>query len=278
MFEECTKVEALVEILGRRLGPSPNTAVVLGSGWNKLAADLLHNTDSLDLHDLDNWLCPKVEGHGAELLIGDLVDAPAGKEQRVLLCGGRIHSYEGYDAAELVRGVRALINWGASNILLLNAAGSLDSGRPPGTLMPLSDHINMGLPNPVRCGENCGHGAQFVNLVDMYDPVWRSNLLEAQPSLREGVYAGMKGPSYETPAEVKMLARLGADAVGMSTIPEAIAAHALGAKVMAISLLTNMAAGIEGSNPSHEEVLETATASAAAAADVLRSALLAAAI
>ena len=112
----------------------------------------------------------------------------------------------------------------------------------------------------------------------MYDPVWRAALLAAQPQLRPGVYAGMEGPSYETPAEVRMLAQLGADAVGMSTIPEAIAAHALGAKVMAISLLTNMAAGIGGSNPSHAEVLATATANAAAAAAVLHSALLTATV
>jgi purine-nucleoside phosphorylase len=273
MFEEYTKVDALVEILGRRLGPPPKTAVVLGSGWKELAAELLESTDSLDLHSLDNWMCPTVQGHGADLTIGQLKGA---SDHRVLLCSGRVHSYEGYDAAELVRGVRTLVNWGASNILLLNAAGSLREDRPPGSLMPFSDHINMGLPNPVRCGENCGHGAQFVNLVDMYNPAWRDRLLQSQPQLQPGVYAGMKGPSYETPAEVRMLAQLGADAVGMSTIPEAIAAHALGAKVMAISLLTNMAAGIGGSNPSHEEVLETASANAAAAADVLRSALLAA--
>lgn len=273
MFEECTKVDALVEILGRRLGPPPKTAVILGSGWKELAAELLEDTDSQDLHDLDNWMCPKVQGHGADLTIGQLKGAAG--DYRVLLCSGRVHSYEGYNAAELVRGVRTLVNWGASNILLLNAAGSLREDRPPGTLMPFSDHINMGLPNPVRCGENCGHGAQFVNLVDMYSPTWRNALLKMEPQLRPGIYAGMKGPSYETPAEVRMLAQLGADAVGMSTIPEAIAAHALGAKVMAISLLTNMAAGIGGSNPSHEEVLETATANAAAAAQVLHSALLA---
>jgi purine-nucleoside phosphorylase len=278
MFEECTKVDALVEILGRRLGPPPQIAVVLGSGWKELASELLENTQTLDLRGLDNWLCPKVQGHGADLLIGDLRDTPTDQPKRVLLCGGRVHSYEGYDAAELVRGVRALVNWGASHVLLLNAAGSLSTDRPAGSLMPLSDHINFGLPNPVKCGENCGHGAQFVNLVDMYDPAWRAGLLQQQPNLQEGVYAGMKGPSYETPAEVRMLAKLGADAVGMSTIPEAIAAHALGAKVMAISLLTNMAAGIAGSNPSHEEVLETATANAQAAADVLRSALLAATV
>lgn len=275
MFEECTKVDALVEILGRRLGPAPNTAVILGSGWKELAAELLEGTESLDLHDLDNWMCPTVQGHGADLTIGQLKGAD---NHRVLLCSGRVHSYEGYDAAELVRGVRTLVNWGAKNVLLLNAAGSLSTDRPAGSLMPFSDHINMGLPNPVKCGQNCGHGAQFVNLVDMYDPQWRAALLQQQPHLQEGIYAGMKGPSYETPAEVRMLAKLGADAVGMSTIPEAIAAHALGAKVMAISLLTNMAAGIAGSNPSHEEVLETASANAQAAADVLRSALLAATV
>lgn len=278
MFEECTKVDALVEILGRRLGPPPQVAVVLGSGWKELASELLEETDSLDLHALDNWLCPKVEGHGADLLVGNLTDVPGGKPLRVLLCGGRVHSYEGYGAAELVRGVRALVQWGTSHILLLNAAGSLHVDRPVGSLMPFADHINMGLPNPVRCGENGGHGAQFVNLVDLYDPSWREALLQREPGLRPGVYAGMQGPSYETPAEVRMLAQLGADVVGMSTIPEAIAARALGAKVMAISLLTNMAAGIGGSRPSHEEVLETASANAERAAQVLRSALLAASV
>jgi purine-nucleoside phosphorylase len=206
MFEECTKVDALVEILNRQLGRPPQVAVVLGSGWKELAVDLLEETDCLDLHGLDNWLCPKVEGHGAELIIGNLVGMAEDERRRVLLCSGRVHSYEGYDAAELVRGVRALVRWGASHVLLLNAAGSLREDRPAGSLMPFADHINMGLPSPVRCGENCGHGAQFVNLVDMYDPQWREALLAARPQLRPGVYAGMKGPSYETPAEVRMLA------------------------------------------------------------------------
>ena len=278
MFEESTKVDALVEILGQQFGEHPQIAVVLGSGWKELAAELLEGAESLDLGGLDNWICPSVAGHGSDLLLGNLVGVPQREARRVLLCSGRVHSYEGYTAAELVRGVRVLVKWGATHILLLNAAGSLAQDRPPGSLMPFTDHINIGLPNPLRRGENCGLGAQFVNLVDMYDPVWRAALLAAQPQLRPGVYAGMEGPSYETPAEVRMLAQLGADAVGMSTIPEAIAAHALGAKVMAISLLTNMAAGIGGSNPSHAEVLATATANAAAAAAVLHSALLTATV
>ena len=269
MFEECTKVDALVEILNRQHGVAPEVVVVLGSGWKDRANGLLEDTDVLDLRGLDNWPSPKVQGHGSELVLGQL----RGTEVRIGMCSGRVHSYEGYSAAELVRGVRAMVRWGAKKVLLLNAAGSLSEKRPAGTLMPLSDHINMSLPNPLQQGQNCGLGAQFMDLVDLYDPEWRAELLQRRPELVAGVYAGLSGPCYETPAEVQMLAKLGADAVGMSTIPEAIAAKAAGARVMAISMMTNLAAGIGGSRPSHEEVLETATANSEVAAEVLEAAL-----
>lgn len=269
MFEECTKVDALMEILNRQHGAPPEVAVILGSGWKDRAAGLLEDTDHVDLRGLDNWPSPKVEGHGSELILGNL----RGTDIRVGLCSGRIHAYEGYEAAELVRGVRALVQWGAKKVLLLNAAGSLHEDRPPGSLMPFSDHINLSLPNPLQRGQNCGRGAEFLDLVDLYDPRWRSDLLARRPELQSGVYAGLSGPCYETPAEVRMLQGLGADAVGMSTIPEAIAARALGASVMAISMMTNLAAGIGGSRPSHEEVLETATEHSANAAEVLELAV-----
>lgn len=269
MFEECTKVDALVEILNRQHGNPPEVAVILGSGWKDRAAGLLEDTDQVDLRGLDNWPSPKVEGHGSELILGCL----SGTDIRVGLCSGRIHAYEGYEPAELVRGVRTLVQWGANKVLLLNAAGSLHEDRAPGSLMPFSDHINISLPNPLQRGQNCGHGAQFLDLVDLYCPRWRTDLMAVRPELKAGVYAGLCGPCYETPAEVRMLQGLGADAVGMSTIPEAIAAKALGAEVMAISMMTNLAAGIGGSRPSHEEVLETATEHSANAAEVLKMAI-----
>lgn len=269
MFEECTKVDALVEILNRQHGVAPEVLVVLGSGWKDRASGLLEDTDVLDLRGLDNWPSPKVQGHGSELVLGQLRDSGA----RIGMCSGRVHSYEGYSAAELVRGVRAVIHWGTKKVLLLNAAGSLFEERPAGSLMPFSDHINMSLPNPLQQGQNCGLGAQFMDLVDLYDPEWRAELLRRRPELVPGVYAGLSGPCYETPAEVRMLATLGAHAVGMSTIPEAIAAKSAGARVMAISMMTNLAAGIGGSRPNHEEVLETASANSEMAAEVLEAAL-----
>ncbi len=269
MFEEGTKVDALAEILSRRYGEAPQIAVILGSGWKELASHLLNDTYQLDLSGLDNWPAPKVEGHGGQLVLGYL----AGTTLRVGLCTGRVHAYEGYSAAEIVRGVRSLVHWGAKQVLLLNAAGSLRPSRPPGSLMPIADHLNWGLPNPMQQGQNCGLGANFLNLVDLYDPTWLKALCAARSELSPGVYAGCLGPSYETPAEIRMLQQLGADAVGMSTIPEAIAARALGAKVMAISLLTNWGAGLASSQPSHEEVLATALAAKEPAVAVLEAAL-----
>jgi len=273
MFEECTKVDALVEVLQQWLGEPPEVAVVLGSGWKERAQGLLKDTQDIDLRGLDNWPTPAVAGHGASLVLGTLPAEGAHPARRVALCEGRVHCYEGRPIAEVVRGVRALVRWGTPHLLLLNAAGSLRQDWQPGTLMALTDHLNWGLPNPLTGGQNCGHGPEFINLVDLYSPQWRERLRAACPELQQGVYAAMPGPSYETPAEVRMLAKLGADAVGMSTVPEAIAARALGAEVMAMSMMTNLAAGLAGSQPSHQEVLETAQAHGDAAAAALLAAL-----
>jgi purine-nucleoside phosphorylase len=273
MFEECTKVDALVEILQRWLGEPPEVAVVLGSGWRDQAQGLLEVTEEVDLRQLDNWPAPQVAGHGATLTLGTLPAADGQPARRVVLCSGRIHCYEGRPVSEVVRGVRALVRWGTPRMLLLNAAGSLREDWAPGTLMALRDHINFGLPNPLTGGQNCGIGPEFVDLVDLYSPAWRERLRAACPEVQEGVYVAMPGPSYETPAEVQLLAGIGGDAVGMSTVPEAIAAKALGCEVLGLSMMTNLAAGIGGSRPSHEEVLETAEANAAAAAKALGAAM-----
>ena len=265
------RVAELAAALGSRLGAAPEVAVILGSGWSDQAAGLLKDRQVVPLAELPELPLPRVEGHAAELQIGVL----AGR--RCLLQGGRVHAYEGYAAAELVRAARALARWGVPSLLLLNAAGGVRPDLDPGSLMPFADHINLGLPNPLAAPETPDGKHVFLDLVDLYDPPWREALLRSSEEVAApGVYAGLPGPSYETPAEVARLAAMGASAVGMSTIPEAIAARAAGARVFALSLITNFAAGVSGSRPSHDEVLETASAHGAAAARVLAAAVAAA--
>ena len=263
MLNEKQLVTDIAQQLQTLAGAAPSAFAVLGSGWKEQAESLISVEQRIDLADINHWPLPAVAGHGGELVVGQLL----GSDRRVAFITGRVHAYEGYSGAELVRGVRGMIEWGAKNVLLLNAAGSLSEDMPPGSLMPLSDHINYSLPNPLAGGE-------FVDLVDMYHPEWRAALLEKCPDITPGIYAACIGPSYETPAEVAMLQKMGANAVGMSTIPEAIAAHAMGVRVMAISMLTNLAAGIAGSRPNHQEVLATARENAKKATETLQLALM----
>ena len=262
MLNEKQLVTDIAQQLQTLAGAAPSAFAVLGSGWKEQAESLISVEQRINLADIHHWPLPAVAGHGGELVVGQLNDS----YKRVAFITGRVHAYEGYSGAELVRGVRGMIEWGAENVLLLNAAGSLSEDMPPGSLMSLSDHINYSLPNPLAGGE-------FVDLVDMYHPEWRAALLEKCPDITPGIYAACIGPSYETPAEVAMLQKMGANAVGMSTIPEAIAAHAMGARVMAISMLTNLAAGIAGSRPNHQEVLDTARENSQRATETLRLAL-----
>mgnify|MGYP001047723988 FL=1 len=262
MLNEKQLVTDIAQQLQTLAGAAPSAFAVLGSGWKEQAESLISVEQRINLADIHHWPLPAVAGHGGELVVGQLNDS----YKRVAFITGRVHAYEGYSGAELVRGVRGMIEWGAKNVLLLNAAGSLSEDMPPGSLMSLSDHINYSLPNPLAGGE-------FVDLVDMYHPEWRAALLEKCPDITPGIYAACIGPSYETPAEVAMLQKMGANAVGMSTIPEAIAAHAMGARVMAISMLTNLAAGIAGSHPNHQEVLDTARENSQRATETLWLAL-----
>ncbi len=270
MSDEQQFLDQISSALHQTLGEPASVAVVLGSGWKERAADLLTDVTEVQLSQIPGWPQPRVQGHGGGLKAGMCGD------RRVVLVGGRVHSYEGYEAREIVRGVRGLIQWGVPNILLLNAAGSVRSELPPGSLMPLADHINMGLPNPLAADQEPSGVATFLNMVGLYHPEWRAGLMERCPDLTSGVYAGLPGPNYETPAEVAMLQTLGADAVGMSTVPEAMAAKAAKAKVLGVSLITNYCSGLNGSEPSHGEVLETATAAGDAAAQVLAAAVAAA--
>jgi purine-nucleoside phosphorylase len=201
------------------------------------------------ISELAGFTPPAAEGHRGQLLSVHHGD------RRVLVFVGRIHAYEGHDLRHVVHSVRAACAAGVRTVVLTNAAGSLREDFAVGQPVLISDHLNLTGRSPLV-------GAQFVDMVDAYSPRLRALAREIDPSLAEGVYAGLNGPQYETPAEIRMLRTLGADLVGMSTVHEAIAARAAGAQVLAMSLVTNLAAGITGQPLSHDEVLEAGRQSA----------------
>jgi purine-nucleoside phosphorylase len=226
-----------------RLKERPAVAVVLGSGLGGLAEEVADPV-RVEAVEVPGMPVPRVAGHAGMLLSGRLADVP------VLVLAGRVHTYEGYSAAEVAFAVRVAAEVGCRALIATNAAGGLDPALAPGDLMVLADHVNLLGDNPLR-------GAPaFVDMIDAYDPGLRSTAArlgaERGMPLREGVYVAVPGPSYETSAEAAMLRAAGADAVGMSTVPEVIAARAHGLKVAAISVITNRC----GMPTTHEEVLE----------------------
>jgi len=226
-----------------------DVAVVLGSGWAPAAEQLGAPTAVIPMAELPGFTPPTAAGHG-----GQVLSVNAG-DHRVLALVGRIHAYEGHDLRHVVHPVRTACAAGVRTVVLTNAAGGLREDFSVGQPVLLSDHLNLTARSPLV-------GAEFVDLVDAYSPRLRALAREIDPSLADGVYAGLPGPHYETPAEIRMLRTLGADLVGMSTVHETIAARAAGAQVLAISLVTNLAAGMTGQPLSHEEVLATGRQSA----------------
>ena len=217
-------------------------AVVLGSGWGPAAAALGTPTAAIPMTELPGFVAPSADGHG-----GQLLSVPVGSHQ-VLVMVGRIHAYEGHDLSLVVHPVRTACAAGAEVVVLTNAAGGLRADYRVGQPVLVSDHLNLTARSPLT-------GAQFVDLVDAYSPRLRALARSIDPSLTEGVYAALPGPHYETPAEIRMLRTLGADLVGMSTVHETIAARAEGAEVLAVSLVTNLAAGMTGEPLRHDDVL-----------------------
>lgn len=226
-----------------------DVAVVLGSGWAPAVAHLPDPVAVIPMDELPGFAPPRAEGHGGHVLSLQVA------AHHVLVLLGRIHAYEGYDLAQVVHPVRTACAAGVRTVVLTNAAGGLRTDYSIGEPVLISDHLNLTARSPLV-------GAQFVDLVDAYSPRLRALAREIEPSLAEGVYAGLPGPHYETPAEIRMLRTLGADLVGMSTVHETIAARAAGARVLGISLVTNLAAGMTGSPLSHDEVIETGSRSA----------------
>jgi purine-nucleoside phosphorylase len=253
-----------LEILRARLPQAhPRIAVILGSGWVELASRV---KDQLRIAyaDLPGFPVPGVPGHASDLVWGHMGD------HEVVLLTGRQHTYETGDPDGMKQSLRTLRDWGCEVLVQTNAAGSLQAHMPAGSLMVLTDHINFSQRSPL-IGES---GSQrFVSMVNAYDAALRTQALSIAHrlgvSLHQGVYAWCVGPQFETPAEIRMVARLGADAVGMSTVPETILARHAGMRVLAFSLLTNMAAGLSDEALSHSHTLAQAQAANGYACSVL---------
>jgi purine-nucleoside phosphorylase len=239
-----------------------DVAIVLGSGWKKAAAQLGHPVLTLAADELPGFVPATVGGHDGRILA---VERAAGA-RRALVFAGRTHLYEGHGVNAVVHGVRTAVAAGCRVVVLTNACGGVEATLRPGEPVLISDHISLTATSPLV-------GAQFVDLTDLYAVRLRTLARQVDPTLREGVYAHWPGPAFETPAEIRMLRTLGADLVGMSTVPEAIAAHALGAEVLAISLVTNPAAGLGAEKLSHLDVTAVGEASAERCAALLTGVL-----
>lgn len=227
-----------------------DVAVVLGSGWDQVAEHLGTVSCEVPLTEVPGIPKPTVGGHRGALASVQV----AGR--RVLVLAGRSHLYEGHDAATVVHGVRAAVRAGCSVVILTNAAGGLDPDHPVGSPVLIRDHLNLTGTTPMAgAAPPDGFPPRYCDLTDAYDPELRGLARGVDPELPEGVYAGVLGGAYETPAEIRMLRGLGADLVGMSTVLETIAARHLGARVLGISLVTNHAAGIAAAPIAHDEVL-----------------------
>ena len=241
-----------------------DAAVVLGSGWLP-AADALGQADAqVPLAELSGFAEPTVAGHmpvARSLRVGSL---------RVLVFLGRTHLYEGYPVATVVHGVRMAVAAGCRVIVLTNASGGIRDDLRPGQPVLISDQLNLTAQSPLSGPPPpAGYQARFTDLSDLYAARLRAVARRADPSLAQGVYAALPGPHYETPAEIRMLRACGADLVGMSTALEAIAARHLGAEVLGVSMVTNIAAGLSDQPLDHAEVLATGQASAARMGELL---------
>lgn len=219
-------------------------ALTLGSGWGKAAELIGETTATLTATDVIGFSRPAIEGH-----IGTLRSVLTPRGRRVLVIGARTHFYEGHGPRRVVHSVRTAAATGASTMVLTNGAGGIKPHWKPGQAVLISDHINLTGASPLE-------GATFIDLTDLYSMRLRDVALSIDPSLEEGVYCQFRGPQYETPAEVQMAKTIGGHIVGMSTALEAIAARQAGMEVLGLSLITNMAAGIQTTPLSHQEVIE----------------------
>ncbi len=236
----------IAEITGKA---SHEMSFTLGSGWSDAASIFGEPTHMIEMSKLTGFATSTVVGHGGHISSYTI------NNKNILIFFGRTHLYEGKGVDAVVHGTRTAVSAGAKIVVLTNACGGINPNYSVGQPVLIRDHIALTGISPIK-------GANFVDLTDVYSARLRAQLKTYDPTLAEGVYAHWPGPTYETPAEIKMIEILGADLVGMSTVPEAIAAHAMGAEVIGISLVTNPAAGLSKNKLSHEEVIAAGKASA----------------
>ena len=244
---------AASEIASRTGVASHDVALVMGSGWVGAVDALGTPSYECNAEEITGFFAPAVEGHSGKVRSYEIKDGD--RTIRALVFLGRTHLYEGKGMEPVVHGVRTAVKAGCKVIILTNACGGINTAYRVGQPVLIRDHISLTAESPLV-------GATFVDLTDLYSKRIRAIMKSADSSLQEGVYVHWRGPTYETPAEIHMMRTLGADLVGMSTVPEAIAAHALGAEVLGISLVTNAAAGVTGEKLNHEEVIAAGKAAA----------------
>ncbi len=249
------QVKAAADLVRSRIPCVPQVGVVLGSGLGAFA-DSLEDAVTISYEDVPGWPPSRVIGHAGRLVAGTKLGRP------VAVLSGRAHFYEGHDLRTVVFGTRVLAVLGVKTLILTNAAGGINTGFAQGALMVIDDHINLIGSNPLIGANDERFGPRFPDMTNLYSPRLRALAQQVAADLAiplsHGVYIGVHGPSYETPAEIRAFRTLGADAVGMSTVPEAIVAGHMGLEVMGISCITNMAAGVLPAPLNHDEVMETA--------------------
>jgi purine-nucleoside phosphorylase len=249
------QVQSAAELIRSKSKTIPDTAVVLGSGLGSFASSVDRAT-SITYSEIPYWPAPSVIGHEGRLVMGEVGG------RAVAALSGRAHFYEGHDLRTVTFATRVLGALGVRTLILTNAAGGINTGFVPGDLMVIDDHINLLGSSPLVGPNDDRFGVRFPDLTNVYSPRLRRVADETAVvqglTLRHGVYVACHGPSYETPAEVRYLRMIGADAVGMSTVPEAIVARHMGMDVLGLSCITNFAAGVLPQPLNHDEVLETA--------------------
>jgi len=254
MTDQFTQAEAAAQLILARTSLRPQIALVLGSGLGSFA-DSLTDATRVPYSDIPAFPRSTAIGHAGQMILGNAGSVPVAAMQ------GRAHLYEGYSPQEVTFSIRVFGRMGIRALILTNAAGGINLSYSQGALVVLRDHINLQGSNPLVGPNDDRFGLRFPDMTHAYDREYRQIALEEAGKLgipqHEGVYAALLGPSYETPAEIEYLRRVGADLVGMSTVAEAIAARHMGIRVLAISCVTNMAAGILDQPLSHAEVMET---------------------
>lgn len=249
------KIKETIGYIRTKTQVEPEIGLILGSGLGALAGEITNGV-TIDYKDIPHFPVSTVEGHAGQLVIGDL------QGKKVVAMQGRFHHYEGYSLQEVTYPVRVMQKLGVKILLVTNAAGGVNTDFVPGDLMVIRDHINLMGDNPL-IGPNLEEfGPRFPDMSEAYNKPLRKLAEEVAKEsgfkLKKGIYAGLKGPSYETPAEIRYLRAIGADAVGMSTVPEVIIANHGGMRVLGISCITNMAAGVLDVKLDHAEVMEVA--------------------